>query len=151
MKKPDAITEISPDSYKVWPLPCSDMIYCGPATTANFARMVSAPSEMLPLVTQCFWLWRELDLACERQRQGQSPAVSADLQSPYQIGGHGGNPLWVRSGENAMSAAESDSCAFTDIGHKLWPLQPVLLKFMSEETTFRFAISVQASIKHSLP
>lgn len=32
MKKPDAITEISPDSYKekVWPLPCSDMIYCGP-------------------------------------------------------------------------------------------------------------------------
>lgn len=40
MKKPDAITEISPDSYKekVWPLPCSDMIYCGPATTAKLAR-----------------------------------------------------------------------------------------------------------------
>lgn len=40
MKKPDAITEISPDSYKekVWPLPCSDMIYCGPVTTAKLAR-----------------------------------------------------------------------------------------------------------------
>ena len=37
MKKPDAITEISSDAFreKVWPLPCSDMIYCGPATTAR--------------------------------------------------------------------------------------------------------------------
>ena len=35
MKKPDAITEITPDSFKekVWPLHCSEMIYCGPATT----------------------------------------------------------------------------------------------------------------------
>ena len=40
MKKPDAITEISSDAFreKVWPLPCSDMIYCGPATTAKLAR-----------------------------------------------------------------------------------------------------------------
>ena len=35
MRKPDAITEISPGNYqeKVWPLHCSEMIYCGPATT----------------------------------------------------------------------------------------------------------------------
>lgn len=35
MKKPDAITEITPDGFKekVWPLHCSEMIYCGPATT----------------------------------------------------------------------------------------------------------------------
>ena len=40
LKKPDAITEISPESYKekVWPLPCSDMIYCGPATTKKLAQ-----------------------------------------------------------------------------------------------------------------
>lgn len=40
MKKPDAITEIAPESYKekIWPLPCSDMIYCGPATTKELAR-----------------------------------------------------------------------------------------------------------------
>lgn len=40
MKKPDAITEIAPESYKekIWPLPCSDMIYCGPATTKKLAR-----------------------------------------------------------------------------------------------------------------
>ncbi|MBO5716405.1 MAG: DNA polymerase IV [Clostridia bacterium] len=35
MKKPDAITEITRENFKekVWPLPCSDMIYCGRATT----------------------------------------------------------------------------------------------------------------------
>lgn len=40
MKKPDAITEIRSDNYKdkVWPLHCSEMIYCGRATTAKLAR-----------------------------------------------------------------------------------------------------------------
>lgn len=39
MKKPDAITEITPDCFreKVWPLDCSEMIYCGPATTKKLA------------------------------------------------------------------------------------------------------------------
>ena len=39
MKKPDAITEITPDGFKekVWPLECSEMIYCGPATTRKLA------------------------------------------------------------------------------------------------------------------
>lgn len=40
MKKPDAITEITLENYreKVWPLPASDMIYCGRATTAKLAK-----------------------------------------------------------------------------------------------------------------
>ena len=40
MKKPDAITEICKDTYKdkVWPLDCSEMIYCGRATTAKLAK-----------------------------------------------------------------------------------------------------------------
>lgn len=40
MKKPDAITEIRSDNYKekVWPLHCSEMIYCGRATTAKLAK-----------------------------------------------------------------------------------------------------------------
>ena len=39
MKKPDAITEITEENYKdkVWPLPASDMIYVGPATTRKLA------------------------------------------------------------------------------------------------------------------
>ena len=40
MKKPDAITEITRESFmdKVWSLDCSEMIYCGRATTAKLAN-----------------------------------------------------------------------------------------------------------------
>lgn len=40
MKKPDAITEITEANYreKVWPLPASDLLYVGRATTAKLAR-----------------------------------------------------------------------------------------------------------------
>ena len=40
MKKPDAITQITGENYKekVWPLHCSEMIYCGPATTRKLDR-----------------------------------------------------------------------------------------------------------------
>jgi len=39
MKKPDAITEVNRDNFKdkVWPLPASDMIYVGRATTKKLA------------------------------------------------------------------------------------------------------------------
>lgn len=40
MRKPDAITEITEANYreKVWPLPASDLLYVGRATTAKLAR-----------------------------------------------------------------------------------------------------------------
>ena len=40
MKKPDAVTEIWPEDYrqKVWPLPASDLLYVGRATTAKLSR-----------------------------------------------------------------------------------------------------------------
>lgn len=40
MKKPDAITEITKENFKekVWPLPASDLLYVGRATTAKLAR-----------------------------------------------------------------------------------------------------------------
>lgn len=40
MKKPDAVTEITPENFKekVWPLPASDMIYVGKATEAKLAN-----------------------------------------------------------------------------------------------------------------
>lgn len=40
LKKPDAITEIRRDTFKqqIWPLHCSEMIYCGRATTAKLAK-----------------------------------------------------------------------------------------------------------------
>lgn len=41
MKKPDAITEITEDTFKekIWELPCSELIYCGSATTKKLDRM----------------------------------------------------------------------------------------------------------------
>ena len=41
MKKPDAITEITEESFKdkIWGLPCSELIYCGSATTKKLDRM----------------------------------------------------------------------------------------------------------------
>ncbi|MGM9603310.1 MAG: DNA polymerase thumb domain-containing protein [Faecousia sp.] len=40
-KKPDAITQISKEHFKeiVWPLPCSDLLYCGNAMTAKLGSM----------------------------------------------------------------------------------------------------------------
>ncbi len=40
MKKPDAVTVITPENYRecVWKLPCSDLLYCGRATTEKLAR-----------------------------------------------------------------------------------------------------------------
>ena len=37
LKKPDAVTEITKDNFKekVWPLACSELLYCGRATTAK--------------------------------------------------------------------------------------------------------------------
>lgn len=59
MKKPDAITEITPENFKdkVWPLPVSDLLYVGHATTAKLKGMgirtigelAAAPPEVLKL------------------------------------------------------------------------------------------------------
>lgn len=41
MKKPDAITQITAEDFKekVWPLHCSDLLYCGRATTAKLSHI----------------------------------------------------------------------------------------------------------------
>lgn len=41
MKKPDAITEISRENFKekVWPLPCSELLYCGRQTTVQLEKI----------------------------------------------------------------------------------------------------------------
>lgn len=40
LKKPDAVTEITKENFKekVWKLPCSDLLYCGRATSEKLAR-----------------------------------------------------------------------------------------------------------------
>ena len=90
MKKPDAITEISSDAFreKVWPLPCSDMIYCGPATTAKLARY---GVHSIGDVAAC-------DPVELRQRQGQFQGHAQGFCVTHQIGGAWYN-LHIRSGK----------------------------------------------------
>ena len=57
MKKPDAITEITPENFRemVWPLPVSELLYAGRSTSAQLLRMgirtvgelAAAPPELL--------------------------------------------------------------------------------------------------------
>lgn len=41
LKKPDAVTEITRENFRemVWKLPCSDLLYCGHATSEKLARL----------------------------------------------------------------------------------------------------------------
>ncbi len=57
MKKPDAVTEIGRDDFRqtVWKLPCSDLLFCGRATTEKLRRLgivtigdlANAPRELI--------------------------------------------------------------------------------------------------------
>ena len=53
-QKPDAVTLITPENYRslVWPLPASDLLYVGPATSKSWRGMVSRPSAALPIPGQ---------------------------------------------------------------------------------------------------
>ena len=95
LKKPDAITEIREDNYmeKVWPLPASDMIYCGRATTAKLARygihtigdIAKTDPQFLKrlLGVNGIALWRYASGA------DQSRVMHKDFVSPVKSIGHG--------------------------------------------------------------
>lgn len=74
LKKPDAITEISPDSYKekVWPLPCSDMISCNGHT---YRLVHAAPAYMFAEYNH--WNWGKTTF-CVWYRIRKEDVVSDD-------------------------------------------------------------------------
>lgn len=95
MKKPDAITEITPENYreKVWPLAADEMIYCGPATMRKLTtygihtigEIAATPPEMLRS-------WFGVNgLALWRYASGtdQSRVMHKDFVSPVKSIGHG--------------------------------------------------------------
>lgn len=95
MKKPDAITEITPENYKekVWPLPVSELLYVGRATTAKLKGMgirtigelAAAPPEMLKLRfgVNGLKLWRFA------AGLGDSRVMHKDYVTPIKSIGHG--------------------------------------------------------------
>ena len=95
MKKPDAITEITTENFreKVWPLHCSEMIYCGPATTRKLEdRGVHTIGDVAHTDPALLKSWFGINgLALWRYANGtdQSRVMHKDFVSPIKSVGHG--------------------------------------------------------------
>lgn len=95
MKKPDAITEITRESFrdKVWPLPASDLLYVGRATTAKFNNygihtigdIAAADPNLLKrmLGVNGLQLWQYAT------GKDDTPVMHKDFVSPIKSVGHG--------------------------------------------------------------
>lgn len=123
MKKPDAITEISSDAFreKVWPLPCSDMIYCGPATTAKLARYgvhsIGDVAACDPVFLKGLLGVNGLGLWSYANGRDNSRVMHKDFVSPIKSVGHG--ITCVSDLENEDEVRKVILALSQDIGHKL--------------------------------
>ena len=123
LKKPDAITEISPDSYKekVWPLPCSDMIYCGPATTKKLAQYgihtIGEVAGCDPLFLKGLLGVNGLALWAYANGRDHSRVMHKDFVSPVKSVGHG--ITCVSDLENEEEVWKVIFALSQDIGHRL--------------------------------
>ena len=95
MKKPDAITEIPKDRYKelVWPLPASDLLYVGRATTAKLkARGIETIGDLAGTDPELLRHWLGVNgIMLWRFAAGLdiSPVMHKDFVSPIKSVGHG--------------------------------------------------------------
>lgn len=123
MKKPDAITEISVANYreKVWPLDCSEMIYCGRATTAKLGKygihtigdVAHTDPEFLrsQLGVNGLALWRYAN------GTDTSRVMHKDFVSPVKSVGHGITCVSDLENEEEVWKVILSLCQ--DIGHRL--------------------------------
>ena len=122
-KKPDAITQISKEHFKeiVWPLPCSDLLYCGNATTAKLGSMgvrtiggiASLPVEVMQrkLGKNGVALWKYAN------GLDDSRVAHQDYTAPAKSVGHG--ITCVADLENMDEARKVIFALSLDIGYKL--------------------------------
>jgi DNA polymerase IV len=123
MKKPDAVTEIHRDTYKdmVWPLDCSEMIYCGRATAAKLAKYgihtIGQVAELDPeflrrlLGVNGIALWRYAN------GTDTSRVMHKDFVSPVKSVGHG--ITCVADLENDEEVWKVILALSQDVGHRL--------------------------------
>ncbi len=95
MKKPDAVTVITRENFRrrIWPLPVSELLYCGPATTRklgnygirSIGQLAQSPPEFLKglLGENGLTLWRYAS------GQEESRVTPVDYQAPVKSLGHG--------------------------------------------------------------
>lgn len=122
-KKPDAITQISKEHFKeiVWPLPCSDLLYCGNATTAKLGSMgvrtiggiASLPVEVMQRK------FGKNGVALWKYANGldDSRVAHQDFTAPAKSVGHG--ITCVADLENMDEARKVIFALSLDIGYKL--------------------------------
>ncbi|MBR1810125.1 MAG: DNA polymerase IV [Clostridia bacterium] len=95
LKKPDAITEISVENFKdkVWPLHCSDLLYCGPATTKKLEsrgiHTIGDIAETNPEYLKSFLGVNGYALWTYASGNDQSRVMHKDFESPIKSVGHG--------------------------------------------------------------
>ena len=123
LKKPDAITEITREGFKekIWPLPCSELLYCGRQTTKTLERMAvhtigDLASLPLDYITNKLGkngndLWRFAN------GLDDSRVAHMDYHAPAKSLGHG--ITCVENLENADEANKVIVSLCQDIGYKL--------------------------------
>lgn len=95
LKKPDAITEITPENFrdKVWPLAASEMIYVGRATEAKLANYgihtIGQVAETPPELLRSWFGVNGLALWRYANGTDQSRVMHKDFVSPVKSVGHG--------------------------------------------------------------
>lgn len=123
MKKPDAITEIRKDEFKnkIWPLPASDLLFVGRATTAKLEQygittiggIANADPQFLKrlLGVNGLGLWRSA------AGMDDSPVMHKDFVSPIKSVGHGITCTADLENEDEVWKAMLELSQ--DIGHRL--------------------------------
>ena len=123
MKKPDAITVISPDDFKekVWPLPASDLLYVGRSTEHKLSgfgihtigELAATPPEMLKrwFGVNGMRLLKISDIIMMRQIQPvarvQFPCPSS---SSMYLGKKSGSNSWILRSDTQMKCSRSWAC-----------------------------------------
>ena len=123
MKKPDAITEITKENFKekVWPLPCSELLYCGRATTKKLetfgVRTIGQLANLDPNVLKHKLGKNGIMLWQFANGLDTSRVAHQDYTAPAKSVGHG---ITCNADLNTLEEAERVIYALTqDIGAKL--------------------------------
>ena len=123
MKKPDAITVISRESYKtqVWPLPASDLFFVGRATTKKLSRYgvhtIGELAALSPEFLQQIFGKNGLILWLYANGRDSAPVMDKDFVSPIKSIGHGITCTVDLQGEEEVWRVMLELSQ--DIGHKL--------------------------------
>lgn len=123
MKKPDAITEITPENFreKVWPLPASDLLYVGRATTKKLAdRSVFTIGDIAATDPERLRSWLGINgvgLWTFASGNDMSRVMHKDFVSPVKSIGHGITCVADLKNEDEVWKVMLELSQ--DIGHKL--------------------------------